>query len=86
MRVRVVFYGVLKEDVGATEQTLELPSAQSTVEDLIAQLEAAYPTLASRMDSVALAVNDQIVDRSFTLDDGAKVDLLPPVSGGQASV
>lgn len=82
MRVRVVFYGVLQEDVGTTEKNLDLASEAPTVADLVAQLEAAYPILTSRLESVAFAVDDQVVDLSHTLHDGAKVDLLPPVSGG----
>lgn len=82
MRVRVNFYGVLKEDVGTARTDVELDHEQPTIADLTARLAEDHPALASRLSSTAFAVGNRVVDRTFTLADGAQVDLLPPVSGG----
>lgn len=84
MRVRVVFYGVLKEDVGTSQAEIDLDAEQPTIDDLIAQLAEAYPALGSRLASTAFAVENRVVDRAFELDDDVEVDLLPPVSGGHS--
>ncbi len=83
MRVRVNFYGVLKEDVGTSQADVKLDGHQPTVDDLIARLIDAYPAIEPRLASTAFAVQNRVVDRTFTLDDGVEVDLLPPVSGGR---
>lgn len=82
MRVRVNFYGVLKEDVGTSQTEVELSVDRPTIDDLATRLESTYPELASRLATTAFAVDSQVVDRDFVLNDNAQVDLLPPVSGG----
>lgn len=82
MRVRVNFYGVLKEDVGAPQSDIELTAEAPTIEDLIARLVHEHPAIEARLAATAVAVENRVVDRAFALDDGAEVDLLPPVSGG----
>jgi molybdopterin synthase catalytic subunit len=82
MKVRIVFYGGLKQDVGTKEQVLEFPQETVTVEELSASLGARYPGLTPRLSTVAYVVNDEIVDPWHLLHDGDEAGLLPPVSGG----
>ncbi len=82
MQVRVTFYGGLKQDVGAKQQTLNLDAVSITVAELAGILTQRYPALAARLSTVAYAVNDELVEADYVLHDGDEAGLLPPVSGG----
>jgi MoaE-MoaD fusion protein len=87
MRVRVLYFGVLKERFGAAEEAVELP-AGATVRDLVRVLRerpsnsAMANELSSVWQSVAVAVNREYANADAALHDGDEVALLPPVSGG----
>lgn len=82
MKVRLTFYGGLKQDVGAKQQTLELDAETLTITELAETLKQRYPALAARLGTVAFAVNNELVDSGYVLHDGDEAGLLPPVSGG----
>lgn len=82
MKVRVVFYGVLKQDVGAKEQIMEFAQDRMTIADLVETLKIRYPAIMPRLDTVAYVVQDEIVDCDHVLVDGDEAGMLPPVSGG----
>ena len=71
MKLHLVFYGGLKQDVGAKTQTLDLARDSLTVQEL-----------GERLPTVAFVVGDEIVDPDYRLRDGDQAALLPPVSGG----
>jgi molybdopterin converting factor subunit 1 len=81
MRVRVLFFGVLKDTVGKSSDSLELPDGAS-VRDVIAQYEAQIPQLKESLPSLAMAVNQQYAGLDTKLKADDEVALLPPVSGG----
>lgn len=82
MRLTVVYYGGLKQQTGVKHETLDLPGETLTVRDLNDLLSARHPALGPRLQLVAYAVNDVIVDGEHPLRDGDEASLLPPVSGG----
>jgi molybdopterin converting factor subunit 1 len=82
MRVRVLYFGVLKDLLGAERDTIDLPG-QSTVADLLAIIEARKRTQPGLWKTIAVAVNQEYVLSAATLQDNDEVALLPPVSGGQ---
>ena len=55
---------------------LSLPP-QSTVNDLLAQMEIDFP-----LDSLLLVVNGRLVEEDHILAEGDKVNLMPAISGG----
>jgi molybdopterin converting factor subunit 1 len=81
MRVRVLFFGVLKDFSGKASDSLELPDGAS-VRDVLTQFEAQIPRLKESLPSLALAVNQKYAGPDATLKDGDELALLPPVSGG----
>jgi MoaE-MoaD fusion protein len=81
MRVRVLFFGRLKDIVGRGEESPELPEG-SCVEDAFAHFRSAYPALAGLRSSVAASVNHELTGWSAPLRPGDEVAFLPPVSGG----
>jgi molybdopterin converting factor subunit 1 len=81
MRVRVLFFGMLKDLVGRSSDWLELPDGAS-VRDLLAAYQSQIPRLQESLPSLAVAVNQEYAgpDTKLTPDD--EIALLPPVSGG----
>jgi molybdopterin converting factor small subunit len=79
MRVRVLYFGVLKDLMrcGGTEMVLR--EGLSVAELLEVHRGSAA---ASVWDSIAVAVNQQYARGEDVLKDGDEVALLPPVSGG----
>jgi len=81
MRVRVLFFGQLKEIVGRGEEYAELADG-ARLEDLFARYGQRYPKLAGFRNSVVASVNQSLVDWASPLAMGDEVAFLPPVSGG----
>ena len=81
MRVRVLFFGQLKEIVGRAEDAAELAEG-ARVEDLFARYGQQYPELARFRSSVVASVNQAFADWGSPLAAGDEVAFLPPVSGG----
>jgi molybdopterin synthase catalytic subunit len=77
MRVKVFFFGALRESLGS-EISLDLPTGSSASVLLQIIRNAPEPLLRS----CAVAVNQQYVNLEHVLRDGDEVALLPPVSGG----
>jgi len=81
MKTRVRLFAILREKVGASELTLELPEA-ATVADLLKEMARRYPTLLDGASPTMVAVNAEYAQESRVLHDGDEVALIPPVSGG----
>jgi len=81
MRVRVLFFGMLKDLLGQSTDVAELP-AGATVADLLNHYVAAMPRLAPYLSSLAVSVNQDYSPRHVVLNDNDEVGILPPVSGG----
>ena len=91
MQVKVLYFGILKDQFGAVEEQIELPGGSSAGE-LLEFLRGRTSNLlmsqeASRADqqlwrSLALAVNREYAQPTTVLHEGDEVALLPPVSGG----
>jgi MoaE-MoaD fusion protein len=82
MRVRVLFFGQLKDIVGVSHEDAEL-SEGSRVEDLFQRYGRRFPKLSEFRPSVAASVNQEYSDWRALLSNGDEVAFLPPVSGGQ---
>ena len=82
MRVRVLFFGRLKDIVGRAEDTTDLP-AGARVEDLLAAYGAQHPELVRFRGSMVASVNQVFAMWNQPLCDGDEVAFLPPVSGGE---
>src|SRR5258708_4121528 len=84
MRVRVLFFGRLKDIVGRWEENADL-SEGARVEDLFARYGRSFPELAQFRSSVAASVNQEFAEWRAPLSSGDEVAFLPPVSGGAIS-
>jgi molybdopterin converting factor subunit 1 len=81
MRVRVLFFGMLKELAERASDSIELAEG-SCVRDVLTHYEERIPRLKESLPSLALAVNQQYAGPENVLKADDEVALLPPVSGG----
>jgi molybdopterin converting factor subunit 1 len=77
MRVRVLYFGVLKDAFGRAGSDVVLADGAS-VADLLKVVRGQE----GFWDSIAVAVNQEYAKGSDVLKEGDEVALLPPVSGG----
>jgi MoaE-MoaD fusion protein len=82
MRVRVLFFGQLKEITGVAQEDADI-SDGARVEDLFERYGRRFPRLAEFRGSVAMSVNQEYAPWRAELASGDEVAFLPPVSGGQ---
>jgi molybdopterin synthase catalytic subunit len=83
MRLRVLFFGVLRDHFGPEEVLEQFPG--SNVGDLVRYYRVLLPKLGPLWEKCAVAVNQQYAQASQALMDNDEVALLPPVSGGAPS-
>jgi len=81
MKLRVLFFSVLRDITGSDEIVLELP-AGSTMGDLLLQIESRWPKLRDWQNSLLLALDQTYVKREALLHDDGEVAIMPPVQGG----
>jgi molybdopterin synthase catalytic subunit/molybdopterin converting factor small subunit len=81
MRVRVLFFGILKDMVEKPADVIDLPDGAS-VRDVLAWYESRIPRLKEALPSLAFAVNQQYAGPDAKLKADDEIALLPPVSGG----
>jgi molybdopterin converting factor subunit 1 len=81
MRIKVLFFGFTHDLTGICEEQVELAAGQN-LGYLKRLYEERFPRLSELADSLVVAVNQQIADRSFLLHEGDEVAFMPPVSGG----
>jgi molybdopterin converting factor subunit 1 len=83
MRVRVLFFGVLRDLAGIEGESVEL-SDGATAAQVLKRYRSRLNGNAGMLRSVAIAVNREYAAADTILTDGDEVALLPPVSGGVA--
>lgn len=81
VRVKVLFFGRLKDVVGQSEESLDLPDA-FTIEQFFAACVARVPELAKYRSSVVASRNQEFAPWDAVLHSGDEIAFLPPVSGG----
>jgi molybdopterin converting factor subunit 1 len=79
MRVRVLYFGVLKDVMGHGDALMDVADGASVAMLLELHRESRANSV---WDSIAVAVNQEYARASNVLKDGDEVALLPPVSGG----
>jgi molybdopterin converting factor subunit 1 len=81
VRVKVLFFGRLKEIAGQGEDSAEI-AAGASIEQLFAAFASRYPELAKFRASLVASRNQEFAAWSTPLHAGDEVAFLPPVSGG----
>ena len=81
MQIRVLFFGALKEVIGRSAETIDLPKG-ARVDDLLAHYAGRFPRFGALRPSLAVSVNEEYSRQDRVLVAGDEVGVLPPVSGG----
>lgn len=82
MKLRVLFFSVLRDITGAGEIVIDLPDASASVADLLDHLYLRWPPLRDWDRSLLIAVDQVYAKRNEPLHDNAEVAIMPPVQGG----
>ena len=81
MRIRVLFFGVLRDVVGLREDSLEVPEG-GRLESVFEHYAGRFPRIREMSASLVLALNERFSEPGAPLSEGDEVAFLPPVSGG----
>jgi molybdopterin converting factor subunit 1 len=81
MRVRILFFGVLKDLACKSSDVLDLPDS-ALVRDVLSHYLSEVPAMRESIASLAVAVNQEYAGPERVLRTDDEVALLPPVSGG----
>lgn len=85
MKVKVLFFAGLREQLGTAAMDVDLPAGIATVGGLRAHLRArgsAYESALAEKKALRMAVNQEMVQGSAPVKAGDEVAFFPPVTGG----
>jgi molybdopterin synthase catalytic subunit len=86
MNISVHYYAAARELAGCNSSTFEFATQRVPQAELRGAVTARFPSLAPFLAHMRFAVNGDFVDASRPLEDGDRVDVLPPVAGGSPVV
>ncbi|WP_255579822.1 MoaD/ThiS family protein [Cryobacterium sp. PAMC25264] len=79
MQVQVRYYAAAKAATGMAEETRRLP-AGATIGAFLDDVDSTSPAVFARCSFIVNGV--ATTDRARVLDDGDRLDVLPPFAGG----
>jgi len=85
VKVKVLFFAGLREQLGTPGEEIELPRDVTTVAGLrsyLAQRGASWKGALSEGKLIRMAVNQDMVQQTAALKAGDEVAFFPPVTGG----
>jgi len=85
MKLQLRYFASIRETLGLDQESIELPVAVRTVDDLRAHLRlrgGIWAEVLGEGKVLRCALNHQMVNSSTELIDGAEVAFFPPVTGG----
>ena len=81
MKVRLLFFAVLRDVIGTGERELELGEG-TTAGDVWQSLRHSYTKLAAYTQPPLVAINESYAAADAVLEDGDELAFIPPVAGG----
>ncbi len=85
MKVKVLYFAALREQLGCSDEGLDLPEDVATVAGLRAHLMArggAWQTSLASTRALRVAVNQDMAQPTTPVKPGDEVAFFPPVTGG----
>ncbi len=80
-QMKVQFFSQLKEIVGASEVTLDMPNGTSVAE-VLARLYRDFPALAQWDRNLLVGAGVDFVARDHLISPNDEIAIMPPVQGG----
>jgi molybdopterin converting factor subunit 1 len=81
VRIRVLFFGVIREIVGLQADTIEVADG-ARLETILETYSQQFPRFRAMTASTVIALNQQFAPPSAAVAEGDEIAFLPPVSGG----
>lgn len=81
MKVRLLFFAVLRDIAGADQRELALAEGTTALE-VWESLRRSYPKLADYSQPPMIAINESYATPDAILRDGDELAFIPPVAGG----
>lgn len=85
MKLELRYFASVREALGASQETVEVPDGIATVGDVRAWLRArggAWAETLAEGRALRMACNHTMTDAGTRLTDGCEVAFFPPVTGG----
>ena len=80
MNIKTLFFGITTDLVNASELQIDVDE-NTSIKDFKEVLKSQFSTL-KKIDSYAIAVNEEYADDETVLKERDVVAVIPPVSGG----
>lgn len=83
--VKLVYFAWVRERIGLSEETVELPPEVATVGDLLAWLAARGEGYAEALripKAIRVAIDQEHVGHHESLDGAHEIAIFPPMTGG----
>ena len=81
-QVQVLYFAALRDLTGLDSEWLELAPDVHTVGEFVRFIQRARPTLAGKLASVRVALDETFANESDALSGVQVIALIPPVAGG----
>ncbi len=78
MELTIKYFGMLAEVTAIHEEQIQIDSC--SVAQLLEKLKDQYPKLGQ--NDFKVAVNQQLVDHTYSINNQVEIALLPPFAGG----
>ncbi len=85
MKVKVLFFANLREQLGTSGEEIDVPAGVTTVGSLrnfLSQRSNAWKTTLAEGKLIRMAVNQDMVQQTAAIKAGDEVAFFPPVTGG----
>lgn len=82
MKVRVLFFSLLRDVTGEEEIEFDLPGNPFPLSQLLALLFEKYAGLKDWDEKLLIAVNCEYAERQAAVKPGDEIAIMPPVQGG----
>lgn len=85
MKLTLKYFASIREQLGTSEETLDVDATELTIDALRASLAARNAQSAEALRAgrpVRAAVNQETVDGTFVVREDCEVAFFPPVTGG----
>ncbi len=82
MRITVLFFATLRDQIGARRLDVALAEGAQNIGGLRSELMRRYPSASQNLQVALAAINEEFAFDGDAIQDGDEVAFFPPVSGG----